>query len=288
MKLASNEPVMAWPAKQGHGSRALGGVRVPLPGEHGAWFMLFTCLALGTVVGGRPALATIPYAVSTFFTFALREPLYLVARARSEEERRAMRSWAAGFGAAALASGALAALAFGRWLLIPLGAMAAVGLAGSVYLRKRRLGRTVAGELADLVLLTAVAPGAYYVSVGDAWLPQTFVALWLLTYLYYGGTVFYVKLKATQAVVKPAGFLQKLALGWQALAYQGLAIAVVYALRWLNGDLELAYMAFLPGFVKVCTGTLHAPRRVNFKQVGYTEVLMATIFAAIIVIAFRA
>ncbi len=249
--------------------------------------MLFTCLALGTVVGGRPALATIPFVIAAFCAFASREPLYLVARARSDRERRSMRSWATGFGAAALASGALAALVFGRWLLVPLGAMAAVGLAGSVYLRKRRLGRTVAGELADLVLLTAVAPGAYYVSAGDAWNPRAFAVLWLLTYLYYAGTVFYVKLKAAQAVTKPTGLLQKLALGWQALAYQGLAIAMVYALRGLLDGLELAYLAFLPGFLKVFTGTFHVPRRVSFKQVGYTEVLMATIFAAVIAIAFR-
>ncbi|WP_234423983.1 YwiC-like family protein [Intrasporangium calvum] len=227
-----------------------------VPNQHGAWAMLASPLAVGGLAGG-PAWVHLPltglWFVGYFAFFAT--SLWLKARRRP-------RYWppVRAYGAATLLLG-LATLALEPGLvvwapvfLLPLG----VGLAAAAARRERELLSglaTVVGSGLMTVVAYAAGPGP---DLGRAWL------LALTQFLYFAGTVFYVK-----SAIRERGHRRFL---WESVAAHLVATGVVLAYSpWLA-------LAFV---VLTARAAVVPPLGATPKQLGIGEIV-ATLVVAVV------
>lgn len=265
------------------------GRMIPIPREHGGWGMFLTGAVLGAAVSGLNGPALL-FFLAALGLYLLREPLYLMfprslgTNAKAAGRPAHLLRWAGIFALIAILPAALLILVWQRWLLLPLGLVGSLSLAADVALRRRRQERTTAGELMGITQVTLITPGIVYAATGQI---EKAGFLWVLTLLYYVGSVPYVKLKLAHLLKRPAALGFKLRLGAPALLYQVLAVGAAIAMARAGWVPPLVTLAFVPNAVKVAYGAVDVPPRVDFKKVGWTEVRTATAFAILLILAYR-
>ncbi len=164
----------------------------PVPREHGAWVMLSAPLVLGlAAAGSAPLLPTTLLAVVSLSAFMAWEPAFRALRGRP---RPGDQIWAAVL-FTILASSACGLLVSGPGSgLLPLAvAGLAVGVVTGILRRvgRKRLDRTVLGEVLAVSGLTLTAPAAWVVGRGElsgaAWW------LWAASTAFFASGVVHVK-----------------------------------------------------------------------------------------------
>jgi hypothetical protein len=171
-----------------------------------------------------------------------------------------------------------------RWLAA-FGLLAAVPLGANLFLAARRAEMSLAGELFGIAGLSLGAPAMYYVAAGSAQ-PQM-AGLWLLSFLYFGGTVFYVRLKVRVHARQdaPQGYLQRLLIGRTAVIYH-FGVLVLTAFLVTTGLVPLfAPLAYVPATCKAVQGVLAWQRPVSVKRIGVIEIIHSLSFALLVIIA---
>jgi YwiC-like protein len=153
--------------------------KLMLPGEHGAWVMLYAPFALGLTVAGRITTPALLLLVTTTATFIAREPLLIWWRARKRGRQtpssiKAAKLLSVYLGAGA-ASGAALILIYDLYSLILFAMIGLALLTINGWQATRLVDRTVLGEATAIAGLTMTAPAAYYAVSGA--LNST--ALWL-------------------------------------------------------------------------------------------------------------
>jgi hypothetical protein len=158
-----------------------------------------------------------------------------------------------------------------------------------LWLVSRRQEMSVVGELAGIFGLALGAPMAYYTASGL--LDITAAALWLVNALYFGGTVFYIKLKVRQQPRLPAPdrASERLVKAKACLAYQTIALTVMLLLIAFQWAPWLALLAFVPVTIKVVHGAWHwqDKKSLSLTRLGITELVHAVAFAVLVIIAFN-
>jgi hypothetical protein len=162
-----------------------------------------------------------------------------------------------------------------------------VPLGGNLYLATRREEMTVGGELLGIAGLALGAPVMYYVAAGAPGVQM--LGLWLLSFLYFGGSVFYVKMKVRihTRQAPPAGLLARLYAGRATLVYHIFTLALTLALVTTALVPPLAPLAYIPVTCKAFQGALVWRRSVNIKRIGMIELAHSLIFALLIVLAYH-
>jgi hypothetical protein len=257
-----------------------------VPREHGAWGMLLVPLATGAaaglLTGGRVApilwLTTV-----VLLLFWLRTPVESwigmgAVRAQTPEERRFVRNVTLPL--AIFAGASIGALFWhGKNLeLIWLGVPAGVAFAAQIVLKKMGRATRAASEMVGALALTSTAPAAYCVATGR--LDETAWALWLFNWMFAANQIHFVWLRIRGA--RAAGFSEKFSVGWSFLAGQvllGGILALVYRLRWLP---EMTLVAFVPVCVRGLIWFVQRPQPVVIRRLGWTELVHALVFAALL------
>lgn len=264
---------------------------LPLPREHGAWAMFLIPLTLGAAVAGQWTSETTILTLAALGLFFARAPLALQLKAWSRGRGTDLRLvvWVAIFLAFGLGGGIWLVTVGERPGLFLLGLLG--GASMLLYLAHvvRQMEKSVPGELTGIAGLALSAPAAYYVATDR--LDTTAVLVWLLCLLYFGGSVFYIKLKVRQQPRQPApkGVRDRLVAGRVCLTYQAVALNIailVAALRWAP---PLVPLAFIPVAAKTLTGVLiwQDRRRVNMLRLGLTEVAHSLLFGLLAWLAYR-
>lgn len=255
-----------------------------LPLEHGAWAILLAPILIGLLAAPIfSPLAAALFVLGALAVFVSRAPLQaLLAKPR---DRRALR-WLALY--AALAAGAFVPLIFRleRWTLLYFAVPSALLLAENLLANKAGRRFSVFNEAAGVFGLCLGAPAAYYaVSLeldARAW------SIWLLCSAFYLGPIFYVKLAALQhRVVADPGFLPALA-AMQARSnfYHLVTAAGVAAWAVTGGVPAETVIPFAAALLKSVMRGLRAPERVDFKALGYSEVVYSILFVVVLGFAF--
>jgi hypothetical protein len=246
--------------------------------------MLIVAFLAGALSAPRwsPAMAWL--GLSALLAFVAREPTVLWLRAaRRGRPAGAARRIALVEGAGAALSGAVLLLAYGLWGLLPLFLAAGVLGAGHLALTLAGRDRTLAGEGVAILGVSLAAPAARHVAVG-AWDPEAFW-LWGLTFLYYGSSVFYIKLRVGTA--HPGKGTDLRALRRRCALYHGtllLALAAILVaghLSWLAG------LAFAAVLARAAWFLLRPVRRLDLRRLGYLEAAYSLAFLVLTVLAFR-
>ena len=251
---------------------------VPIPTQPGPWGMALTSIAVGAGVGVVNGWVLL-FTLSSVSLFVMREPVDALVRRRGG---RPMIGWTVAYGLASLAF-SLPLLLGGRWLLVPLGFLAALALVTYALLVRRKKERTWWGELMGIGGLSLGAWGAYYASTGDGG-GRGFL-LWLLLFLYLGASVFYVKMMVRRKGPLPLG--RRWGLSRDLLLYLALLAAFLTALVLGRQVAPFTLLAFLPLFLKVAWSVLQGGRLSSIQSLGKQEVAHTTLFALLLVLAFR-
>ncbi len=263
----------------------------PIPKEHGSWAMLIVPLFLGLVIAPTWHWRAIVLLVAAFGFFLVRYPLATLVKTRrraSPEKKAYLWRWTIIYGTVTAFSGGWLVLVEGlRWLAV-IGVVGALLLGLHLWLVYRRQEMSVLGELSGIFGLALGAPMAYYTASGL--LDGTAAALWLVNALYFGGTVFYIKLKVRGQPRQPApeSLNERLAKGKACLAYQGVVLVIVLGLIIFKQMPVLILVAFLPVTVKVWRGVKQwqDKKSLSLVRLGVTELVHAVVFAGLVIIAF--
>jgi len=263
---------------------------IPLPKEHGSWAMFAVPLIIGFAVAAQWQWRSILLIAAALGLFLVRFPIdtLIKTRKRPNAERARLVRWA-------IAYGSIAAIC-GGWLIVfdRLYALIGIGLIGAAlliyhwWLVERRKEMSARGELAGIFGLALGAPLAFYVSTGV--LDGTVLALWIVNALYFGGTVFYIKLKVRQQPKEPAPdrVSERLVKAKACLSYQSAVLTLVILLVAFHRLPVLAVLAFMPMTLKVLYGATRWQDRksLSLPRLGMIEMIHSALFAVFIIAAF--
>ena len=263
---------------------------IPLPREHGSWAMFAVPLIIGFAVAGMWQWRSVLLILAALGLFMLRFPIDTVikTRKRPNADRAWLIRWAILYGSIAAISGGWLVVVDRLYALIGFGMIGAVLLVYHWWLVDRRQEMSITGELAGIFGLAMGAPLAYYTASGQ--LDGTALALWIVNALYFGGTVFYIKLKVRQQPRLPAPdrVSERLVKAKACLSYQSIVLTILIVLVALTGLPALVVLAFVPMTLKVLIGATRwqDKQSLSLPKLGVIEIVHAVLFAAIIIVAF--
>jgi len=172
---------------------------------------------------------------------------------------------------------------------VPLGIWGGGLLLFHLWLVARRQEMSVIGELAGILGLAMGAPMAYYVTRGQ--LNGVAAVLGLVNTLYFGGTVFYIKLKVRRQPRQPAPthLSERLVKARACLTYQTIALTLIILIVTLRQAPLLTPLALVPATVKILWGAWHWQDKesLSLPRLGVIEIFHAVGFTVLVVVAFR-
>ncbi|MDM8531281.1 YwiC-like family protein [Anaerolineales bacterium HSG25] len=262
-------------------------MKPPLPREHGAWVMLFTPLTLGWLLAPVWQAQISLFFVASLSFFLLRHPLTVFVKRwnRPSKDWQYLQRWAVIYGGITVISGGWLVFINQFWWLLPAALLGGLLLLFNLWLVSKRQDMSVVGELTGIFGLAMGAPMAYYVSSGQ-FAPLAFL-LWLINFLYFGGTVFYVKLKVRQQprLPEPESVLDRFLQAKVCLGYQLLVFAILTVLILQNDFLVWGtYLIFVPATLKMVWGAWQwqDKKSLNLKRLGMIELVHTFIFAGLV------
>lgn len=264
--------------------------RIPLPKEHGSWAMFAVPLIIGLAVAGTWQWRSVGLILAALGLFMLRFPIDTVikTRKRPTTDRAWLIGWAIVYGAIAALCGGWLVLVDRLYGLIGFGVIGAALLVYHGWLVDRRKEMSAAGELAGIFGLALGAPLAYYTASGK--IDGTALALWIVNALYFGGTVFYIKLKVRQQPRLPAPnrVSERLVKAKACLTYQSVVLTIIIVLVALQDMPALVLLAFVPMTLKMLYGATRwqDKQSLSLPKLGVIEIFHAILFAALIIVAF--
>jgi len=265
-------------------------INPPLPKEHGSWAMLVVPLLLGLIIAPAWHWQAAVLLVAALGFFLVRYPLALLVkmRRRSRVDKTHLQRWALIYAGITAISGGWLVLAAGLWWLVPMGVVGGLLLLFHLWLVSRRQEMSAVGELAGIFGLALGAPMAYYAATQK--LDSTAAALWLINALYFGGTVFYIKLKVRQQprLPEPDRPAERLVKAKACLTYQTVALTLIILLVTFQQAPLLTPLALVPATIKVLYGAWRwqDKKSLSLVRLGVTEIIHAVLFAGLVILAF--
>ncbi len=264
--------------------------RIPLPKEHGSWAMLAVPLMIGLAVAAQWQWRSVLLIVAALGLFLLRFPVdtLIKTRKRPQADRRWLIQWTVIYGSIAAIGGGWLVLLDRLYALIGFGLIGGTLLVYHWWLVDRREEMSASGELAGICGLAMGAPLAYYAATGL--IDGTALMLWIVNALYFGGTVFYIKLKVRQQPRLPAPdrVSERLVKARACLTYQSVVLTIVIVLAALHDMPALIVLAFVPMTLKVLIGATRwqDKQSLSLPRLGVIEMAHAALFAVLIIAAF--
>lgn len=265
-------------------------MNIPLPKEHGSWAMFSIPLVIGAAVGQQWHGQLLLLVVAALGFYLMRYPLATLVKTRKRPSpaRASLWKWAIVYAATAGIAGTILIVAYRLWWLAPMALLGVLLVAYHLWLVSQRREMTLPGELSGIVGLALGAPMAYYVGRGT--LDETALALWLVNALYFGGTVFYIKLKVRQQPKQspPPPIPARFRAASACLTYHTAALAITIALAMLAIAPLWIPLAFLPVLAKALYGTWQWQdrRSLSLVRLGIIEMVFSVAFAAMVIAAF--
>ncbi len=258
--------------------------------EHGSWAVLLIPMAVAVGVGQHVSWDELMLAAGAVAVFMSYVPLQTIMRhwfvqPQSDENVSQSDFWAGVFTLTAIVAGAFLLLR-GFWLLVPVGAVAA-GCFLANFILVRRLGKSVWSDLVAVAGLTATGAAMAYVE--NARLDTTAFSIWILNFLFFGSTVFYVHMKLRASRMKKDGFsfAEKISIGRMNILYHCVVIGIVLFLAFVHLTPRLAVVAFIPIVIHAWVGTIRLTKRAQFRIIGYALLAESVAFSILLLLTAR-
>jgi hypothetical protein len=252
--------------------------------------MLLAPLLLGLVVAPAWHWRVLALVAAALGFFLVRQPLamWVKTRKRASTNRAYLWRWTTIYGSLALLSGGWLVLGQGLWWLPVIGLAGGLLLIFNLWLVSRRQEMSLVGELAGVVGLALGAPLTYYATSGQ--LDSTAAILGLINFLYFGGTVFYIKLKVRQQPRQPAPnrVSERFVAAKACLAYQTVALMLLILLVTLRQAPMLIPLVLIPAAIKTLYGAWRwqDKKSLSLIRLGVIEILHTIAFLILVVLSF--
>ena len=184
--------------------------------EHGSWAVLFVPMLVNACVVRRWSVDILFVGLAALGVFLSYVPAQLLLRhysgyAQKDEKLRQAKFWFAAY-MTMTAAFAVPLLMKGDVLLLAIGAAGTISFLGNFFFVKR-YSKMIATDLIAVAGLTLSGPSVYYVLVGK--IDATALSLYVLNFLFFGGSVFYVHMKIRASASKKGvmGWAEKFSFG---------------------------------------------------------------------------
>lgn len=268
------------PSRQQENSSGSRSPRLAVPREHGTWGMWI----VPGVVGA--ALAKANYHLSALFLIAIlllfwaRYPVWLWMRSRTRTFPSSVLPSTLVIGLAGLALAIGLAAAYERWALIGFGALTALVMGLHLWLVVAGRERSLAAEFLGIAGLGLVGPATYYAASGS--IDAEAALSWLLPALFFGTSVFAIKLRVEGYARVKAG-AWPIALAAALLGYQTLAIVAVVLLVAQGVVAPWVIAAYMPVTAQAAWPMWSLRKPPKFRRLGVLWVTHSVLFAILLV-----
>lgn len=260
-----------------------------LPREHGAWAMFIVPLVVGLAIGARRnqldgCITTLLFVLAAFGFFLVRYPLMLLIKTRHSNAEGNVLLWSGIYGAVAFVGGVAALILTQVWELVIIGLIGGGLLGIHLWLAARRQEMSVVGQWSAIAGATLAAPGAYLLYAHR--FDTTAAMLYVLSFLFFGGTVYYIKFKVREQLRVTTDASNAWTRLWAARApilYSLVAIFLVALFAMIGWVSASAIVAMLVPLPKVLIGALERPVRVSLPRLGIIEIGHSIIFALVMI-----
>jgi hypothetical protein len=262
-----------------------------LPREHGAWAMLLVPLITGAVAGyphGEHLLSVSLFAAAALGLFCLRIPVEALLeksanRPQNDAERRLVHNFIyfyVSVAGSALVGLMLKGSAYG---LLLLGAVAAIAFILQDVLRHFGREARMSAQFVGAVALSSTSAGTYYLATGR--FDITAGVIWLANWLFAADQIHFVQLRIRSARIP--SFRGKFRQGRGFLLHEALSLLIlvfIWRAEWLPG---LVLLAFGLLFIRGVAWFVEAPRALQVRRLGLSELLYAVVFGLLFVVGFH-
>lgn len=211
--------------------------------------------------------------------YVVHHPIVLMMKGRKPADTKELRQVGL-LAVPALLMGLALIIIEGRtWLLLFGIVEAAVfGLSVKSYLDRDQ--RSFFNELTIVAALTLTAPAAYYVVAGT--LDVNAFLLYLYNFLFFGSSVFYVKMKIEILRSKGEWNGNARHAFAKTIAYHISLVAIVLAIGIMGIASAWVLLAFVPMLIQVVVGSLSGKMKMNFKRLGFALVAQSVVFLIVV------
>lgn len=195
--------------------------------------------------------------------------------------------WALFLGGSGISLVSVLFLSQQQWNALFFGLAVAVAFLLHLRLTLNREHMSVTGEIIGVLGLTASAPVMYLFLNGA--LDAKGWVLWMICFLYFAGSIFYIKLKVrTQPSLPEPHLAGKLRAGIPVIAYGVLVLIYVVAITAIRGYSWFFFWAYIPFFVKGATGVVQWQSRETLRvnRLGLLELVHSILFAVLCLVGF--
>jgi len=249
--------------------------------------MLGQCLLVGGVAAGGSLVAVLFVAVSSYLFFIGLEGLKrarLRQRANDVPFYLAFPRASSWFLLASAGLGLVVVVGWGRWVLFFWAALSLVCVGAYAALLFRRQERSAGAEWLGILGITLSAGVAW--SAGTGRLDPVAFYVWALCFLYFAGSVPYVRLRVKQMKSGRGTFTARLSWARNALAYGTAALGLAAIGAWVGTYPWLMVVPFVLMLGKLLWVVLGGEVPRSLTRVGFAEVFYSTVFTVIAVVAF--
>ncbi len=247
-----------------------------IPREHGAWAMWIVPMLSSAVITGFP-LSFFALVVCFTLLYTVHHPVVLMIRRQVHMESRDARLITV-IAAPAVLIGIVLVVFYGRVWLLVFGAIEAAVFASSIRAFLDREQRSFINELTIVAALTLSAPAAYYTVTGS--IDGKAFLLYVLNFLFFGSSVFYVKMKIEFLRCKGVWRDEARRSRTFMIVYHLFLAAAVLAASTLRMMSPWVLLGFVPLLIQVGMGTLSKETRMNFTRLGVALIVQSVFFLA--------
>lgn len=251
-----------------------------IPREHGAWAMWIVPMLSAALVA-RFSIAFFLLLICFALLYVVHHPIVLMARRKSIVDSRDMKKIAL-VAMIAVAAGLCLVVLYGRVWLLAFGAVEAAIFLSSIKSFLERDQRSLLNELTVVAALTLSGPASYYAITGL--LNTLALLLYVLNFLFFGSSVFYVKTRIEFLKMKGVRKGEAKTAFVMMLAYHTLLIALIVSAAIAGMVSPWILLAFVPMLFQVTVGTLSKATKMNFKRLGFALVAQSAVFLVVIAV----
>ncbi len=262
----------------------------PKPRQHGAWAMFLIPAFMAASLAGEWNWAALFLIVSFILIFLSYEPAVRVVRRWKNRRILAKEQlrWIIRFAGSGVLIAVIVFIRYGQWNALYFGCVVALTMIIHLWLTVNKQNMSIPGELVGVFGLTSSAPVIYL------FLHQSMDArgwiLWLINFLYFAGSIYYIKLKLRiQPNLSEPPTQIKIQKAMSLLVYNMILILFLWITIWMRGYTWLFLLAFGPYIIKSIIGifTWKTKAALNPKQTGFIELFHAIFFFIINILAFN-
>lgn len=256
-------------------------MKIPIPREHGTWAMIYVPMAIAFASAPLIKFDFLVLILAITSMFFLQNPLATILRRHANGQSKLMvnnySSWINFYTTSALACGGYLLLRGFTFLLLFL-ALFVLLLVVHQLLHTRKQHHGKLSQLLAIAGLTSTALASRAVLIGQ--IEQQGVLLWLLCFLFFSSSVFYIKMRVSKQMPnKDSTELISLC-----VAFHIFLVLILLTLVSFKIIPMYTAAAYFPIVIRAFIGT-GSSGKINLRRIGIAEVIYTIIFAGILIFA---